>query len=123
MAFENISTHFSRLEFACQCGCGFDTIDTSTLSIVKAVRNQFGPVVVTSGCRCEKHNARVGGSPNSQHKLARAADIKVSSTEPETVYHWVEKHFPHASLGLYDTFVHIDTRSDGPARWDLRSKA
>ena len=123
MAFESISPFFSRLEFACQCGCGFDTVDISTLSILEAVRDHFGPVVVTSGCRCEEHNKRVGGSPNSQHKFARAADIKVSSTKPETVYGWVAENFPHASLGLYDTFVHVDTRVDGPARWDLRSKA
>jgi uncharacterized protein YcbK (DUF882 family) len=123
MAFENISPYFSRLEFACQCGCGFDTVDVSTLSILDAVREHFGPVVVTSGCRCEQHNARIGGAPGSQHKLARAADIKVSSAEPRVVYDWIAEQFPHASLGLYDSFVHVDTRYDGPARWDLRSEA
>lgn len=121
MSFENISPFFSRDEFACQCGCGFNTVDTSTLEILNAVREHFGPVIVTSGCRCEEHNERIGGSPNSQHKRARAADIKVSDTDPQAVYDWVANEYPHASIGVYDSFTHIDTRSDGPARWDNRS--
>ncbi len=119
---DNISPFFTRSEFACKCGCGFDTVDTETLSILNNVRKRFGPVVVTSGCRCETHNADIGGSPNSQHKLARAADIQAKNAKPESVYDFVNELYPEASLGLYDSFVHVDTRSDGPARWDMRSK-
>lgn len=118
---DSFSPYFSRSEFACQCGCGFDTVDTSTLEILNAVRENFGPVVVTSGCRCEEHNARIGGASNSQHKLARAADIKVSNTDPQEVYDWVAREHPSASIGAYNSFTHIDTRTDGPARWDNRS--
>ncbi|MDW7746568.1 D-Ala-D-Ala carboxypeptidase family metallohydrolase [Halomonas sp.] len=115
-----ISRHFKRAEFACSCGCGFDTVDQGTLEILEAVRTHFGaPVIVTSGCRCPAHNATVGGVPNSQHVLGRAADIKVRNAAPLTVRDYIARHFPQASLGLYATFVHVDTRSNGPARWPV----
>lgn len=113
-----ISKNFQRHEFACRCGCGFDTVDAGTLAIVQAVRDHFdAPVTVTSGCRCADHNRKVGGARNSQHVLARAADIKVSGVSPGQVASWVEKAYPAASVGRYQSFTHVDTRTDGPARW------
>ncbi|WP_299231692.1 D-Ala-D-Ala carboxypeptidase family metallohydrolase [uncultured Halomonas sp.] len=115
---DRLSRHFRRAEFACRDGCGFDTVDAQTLEILEAVRVAFGsPVIINSGCRCPAHNAAVGGVPNSQHVLGRAADIRVVGHEPADVYSWIEQRFPAASLGLYSTFVHVDTRTGGPARW------
>lgn len=113
-----LSRHFKRSEFACHCGCGFDTIDHATLEILEAVRSHFGrPVTVTSAARCKEHNAAVGGASNSQHRYGRAADIKVAGVEPDAVHDWIAQRYPAASLGRYLTFTHVDTRSDGPARW------
>lgn len=113
-----ISPHFHRTEFACNCGCGFDTVDVDTLEILEAIRTHFGkPVIINSGCRCPDYNAKVGGAPNSQHTLGRAADIRVQGVEPSDVYDWLAANFPTASLGRYATFTHVDTRSHGPARW------
>lgn len=113
-----ISPHFHRTEFACNCSCGFDTVDVDTLAILEAVRTHFGkPVIINSGCRCPDYNAKVGGAPNSQHTLGRAADIRVQGVEPSDVYDWLAANFPTASLGRYATFTHVDTRSHGPARW------
>lgn len=115
---DQLSRHFRRHEFACSCGCGFDSIDTQTLEILEAVRRHFGmPVTVTSAARCRQHNADVGGASNSQHLYGRAADIQVAGTEPGVVHDWIATHYPAASLGRYRTFCHVDTRSDGPARW------
>lgn len=109
---------FDRAEFSCKCGCGFDTVDLETFEVVSAVREHFrSPVIVTSGCRCESHNRAIGGATHSQHVLGRAADIQVKGVEPSEVQDWVEANYPSASVGRYDTFTHIDTRSDGPARW------
>jgi len=53
-----LSKHFYRDEFACQCGCGFDTVDHELVKILEDVRKTFNaPVHISSGCRCEKHNA------------------------------------------------------------------
>lgn len=113
-----ISPHFKRSEFACRDGCGFDTVDHATLEILEAVRVAFGaPVIVTSAARCPDHNRAVGGARNSQHLYGRAADIKVKGHDPEDVHNWIARRYPEASLGLYRTFVHVDTRTNGPARW------
>jgi len=115
----HISPDFQRHEFACRCGCGFDTVDARTLEIVQAVRDHFGvPVTINSGCRCPAHNREIGGATHSQHLVGRAADIVVDGIAPDTVHAWIDAHFPEASLGRYATFTHVDSRTDGPARWN-----
>lgn len=115
-----VSRHFNRDEFACRCGCGFDTVDIETLAVLEAVRRHFdAPVTITSGCRCPDHNRKVGGARNSQHVRGRAADIQVHGIDPGDVHDWIEAEFGEVvSLGRYATFTHVDTRSDGPARWN-----
>jgi uncharacterized protein YcbK (DUF882 family) len=113
-----LSKHFSRHEFACSDGCGFDTVDVATLEILEAIRTHFNaPLEVTSGARCVEYNASIGGAENSQHTYGRAADIQVSNVSPKDVYDWVALNFPFVSLGSYTTFTHVDTRTNGPARW------
>lgn len=112
------SRHFKRREFACSCGCGFDTIDSQTLEILEAVRTSFdAPVIVTSGARCPEYNRKVGGASSSQHLYGRAADIQVKGYSPATIADFIAETFPHASIGRYRTFTHVDTRTGGPARW------
>ena len=115
-------SYFQRKEFACKDLCGFDTVDVDTLSVCNDVRGfEGGPVRVSSGCRCQAHNKDVGGADNSQHVLARAADLIVS--DPWKTYQYLDRQYPDRyGFGVYDTFVHIDTRSNGPARWDKRGK-
>ena len=114
-----ISTNLSRHEFACKCGCGFDTVDIETVWVIQDVCDHFDcRVIITSGCRCEEHNKAVGGSKNSQHVRARAGDCKFSKVEPDAVHHYLmSKYKDSFGFGVYKTFNHIDTRTDGPARW------
>lgn len=113
-----ISAHFSRSEFACKCGCGFDTVDIETLSVLEEIRQHFGqPVWINSGCRCSYYNAKVGGAVASQHIRGRAADIEVAHTEPAQVYQFLNSEYPNKyGIGVYSDFIHIDTRSE-KARW------
>ena len=115
----DISAHFNRSEFSCECGCGFDTVDTETIRVLEIVRQQFmRPVYITSGCRCADHNYRIGGSQNSQHILGRAVDFKVKDVEPKEVYEFLDKLYPDSlGLGLYSSWCHMDTRTNSPARW------
>lgn len=117
----DLTKNFSRSEFRCNCGkCGLDTIDSKTLEVVQAVRDHFAaPVNVSSGHRCPAWNKRVGGASNSQHLHGRAADISVKGIYPKAVYLWIKSAYPDVSLGLYKGFVHIDTRTSGPAYWDF----
>lgn len=114
----NLSKDFSRYEFACNCGCGFDTVDVELIPVVQDLRDHFNkPISITSGCRCVKYNKRVGGAKHSKHMISRAADIQVHATKPKEVADYLEKKYPGKfGIGRYRTFTHVDTRA-GMARW------
>jgi len=109
----DLSDHFSKVELQCDCGCGFGTndgdVDPNLILLLEGIRMEINkPVRITSGCRCQKHNADVGGVPNSAHTRGTAADIYVSGG-----YHrWqvmeaavvIEAH----GIGIAKTFVHVD---------------
>jgi len=113
-----ISKYFSREEFACECGCGFAAVDKELLDLLNLVRERFGrPITINSGCRCEKHNKKVGGKPESYHLKGMAADIVIGQVDPAIVFAFFDSVFPHKlGLGNYDTFTHVDSRSY-KARW------
>lgn len=115
----DLSKHFSRYEMACKCGCGFDTVDYETLLVAEMVREFVGePISPSSAARCISHNQAVGGGTNSQHLKGRAIDLPVS--EPKKVFEFLCKKFPgRYGIGVYRTFVHIDTRSGEPRRWGI----
>lgn len=113
-----VSEHFTREEFACHDGCGFDTVNSELLDMLENLRKHFGkPIIINCGCRCDKHNAAVGGKPKSQHLLGNAADITVPGMTPKQVQDAFEKIYPKQhGMGRYPKFTHVDCR-EVPARW------
>lgn len=102
--------NFTRSEFACKDGCGFDEINPVLVEILDQIREHLDiPCKVTSGCRCEKHNKAVGGAPRSQHLLGNAADIKFKGITPALV---AELAIQYGATGtkVYNTFTHVDCR-------------
>ena len=76
----NGTKNFNVSEFTCHCGCGMNNAEQDLINMCQKVRDKLGvPVRVNSGCRCAKHNAKVGGVRNSQHMLGVAADLSCSS--------------------------------------------
>jgi uncharacterized protein YcbK (DUF882 family) len=76
----DLTRNFSRREFACKCGCGFDDIDRRVAIAAQVIRDVLGePLRVNSGCRCEARNAAVGGVPNSYHTEGLAADLSCAA--------------------------------------------
>lgn len=50
------------------------------VEVLQPIRDAWGqPIVVSSGYRCQRLNALVGGVKNSQHVLGQAADIKAAN--------------------------------------------
>ncbi|MGL6084735.1 MAG: D-Ala-D-Ala carboxypeptidase family metallohydrolase [Enterobacterales bacterium] len=113
-----LNQYFKRKEFACKCGCGTSTVDAELLKVITDVREYFKrPVIITSGHRCSKHNANVGGAKASIHMTGKAADIKVSEFAPRTVADYLEEKYPGKyGIGRYGNFTHIDVR-DTKSRW------
>lgn len=119
-----VTANFARAEFRCRCGCGLDDVAPLLVDSLQAVRDILGrPVIVTSGCRCGKHNAAIGGARNSLHVRGQAADIRVGGMTPREVYHTAVRRVPAlAGVGVSDqgNFLHVDIRIR-PARWCYRA--
>lgn len=113
-----MNKYFTRQEFKCKCGCGFDAVDKELLDVLTDVRKHFRkPVNINCACRCSEHNAEVGGKPKSQHLFGKAADIVVKNTDPHKVYSYLYDKYPNKyGIGSYNTFTHIDVRKQ-KARW------
>ena len=72
-----ITPNFSRAEMSCRCGCGLDHMDEKFMRMLQQLRNELGPLPITSGVCCEKHNDQSGGSPKSAHRQSKGADIRI----------------------------------------------
>lgn len=110
--------NFTPKEIACR-GTGLILIDTPSMDALQRLRLLIGkPIIINSGYRSESHNKAVGGAKNSQHRLGKAFDIRIT----KDVLREDIKRFAGSAgfngIGDYDTFVHVDT---GPKRyWDER---
>ena len=119
----DLSPHFSKKEFACKCGCGFDTPDPKLVEALEKLRSRLGvPLTINSACRCEAHNKAEGGSPKSQHLQGKAADVRVppGHSVSSIAFHAESiDAFRRGGIGKYPNkgFVHLDVRANGPARW------
>lgn len=112
----NVSKNFKRSEFACKCKCGTDTIDAELIAMIQVVRDKFGPIKINSGVRCDAHNKKEGGAKHSQHLKGRAADIVPLEATIADVWNFINSEYPDCGLGLYKSFIHIDSRGS-KARW------
>ena len=115
-----ISKYFTRYEIACKCGCGLDSMDVETLKVADEVRSFVGKSITpSSGARCLRHNLAEGSDSTSQHVKCRAMDLPVE--HPTAVYDWLCAKYPDKyGFGVYQSFVHIDTRSGPKARWSSK---
>jgi uncharacterized protein YcbK (DUF882 family) len=105
----DLSEHFSRVEFSCRCGCGFDAVAPGLVDLLERTRSIFGRrMVITSGCRCAAHNRAVGGSQQSQHLAGRAADIHVASTQHRHALVAAFLQAGASGVGVAKGFVHGD---------------
>ena len=119
-----LSPNFSREEFACGCGCGFNTVDIELIELAEVIREHIGAYSPSDACRCKEHNEIVQRKYNknyapytskSQHLIGRAMDVKTK--DPQKLYTILDALYPHTyGLGVYSWGIHIDTR-DYKARW------
>ena len=110
----NLTKNFKVYEFSCKgSGCCSTTkIDKDLVAYLQKIRDYFGkPLVIGSGYRCPTYNANVmNASKNSKHTMGMAADISIKGVAPAEIAKYAES-LGIKGIGLYDTFVHIDTRT------------
>ena len=121
--------HFTETtDSKCVCSCcGTGGLSIAILVVLECIRSAANsPVIISSGARCTKHNTKVGGTKNSEHRstdedpLSDAVDIRVEGMSTKEL-HLLVKGLPYANLlgiGYYPKqgFVHVDTRGYA-ARW------
>lgn len=121
-----ITKNFSLEEFKCKDGS--DIPNSALLNIVELARNLEvlrtainKPIVINSGYRSPKYNAKIGGVKDSQHLRGTAADIRVAGMTPKEVALVIEGliesgKMKEGGIGVYPTFTHYDIRNR-KARW------
>ena len=109
----DLSLNLSRHEFACQCGCGYDTVDFELVTVVQEGCEYFDTTVtINSGARCVKHNTNIGGHPRSKHTIGKAADVVYKNVKPNLVAAYFERVYTNKyGIGTYKNFTHIDVQS------------
>ncbi len=120
----DLSKNFSRSEFACKgtnC-CGHSApVQPELIYALQALRDQLNlPLSITSGFRCNRHNESVGGADRSFHTLGMAADVACpDGMKAEDLAQAAEAiaAFQQGGIGIYPSWVHLDVRTTGKARW------
>ena len=117
-----LSKNFDSLEFACNCGCGYDDIDAKLVDKLQMLRDLINkPIQVTSGCRCKVYNLHIGGYVSSPHLLGLAADIVVEGMTPTTLA-ILANRIHYIRIGLYPSHLHIDIKPPNPSKYWLVKK-
>jgi uncharacterized protein YcbK (DUF882 family) len=121
-----ITENFSLSEFDCKDGSELPTaLLPNVLDLadnLQVLRDYLGvPISINSAYRSLDYNRKIGGATNSQHLLAKAADIVVESKTSEEVTNIIkylisEGKMVQGGLKAYKTFTHYDIRGY-KARW------
>lgn len=122
-----LSEHLSIDAVACKCGCGFgtspDDIDKRLVILYESVcRVSDSPPAVISGCRCEQHNAVVGGGAHSAHLFGMALDLDTTAQDDhEDFVDLLRAVVGQGGIGDDPErhMVHIDTGGPEQTRKDL----
>lgn len=129
----DLTEYFSEHEIACRgkdcCGGrlfpegNFKEAYRFWMALEKLREKAGRPITVTSGYRCVRHNYRTpGAAMGSKHTKGYAADIVIEGCTPEQMmaFALLVPEFAQGGIGIYNDRIHVDSRPDGPARWDKR---
>ena len=109
-----LTDHFSKKEFACQCGCGTGEISMDLVNKLESVRVEYGKAMrINSGIRCLEHNRKIGSRDTSSHIKCVAADVGCTSMgERLELLTILLKYFTR--VGINKKFIHVDVDSEKP---------
>ena len=86
-------------------------------TVLEPMREHFGPLHISSGYRCPKVNALVGGASSSAHMEGRAADVIAPGASLRTMVEWLKpSRLPFDQVILeFGSWVHVAIARGGEA--------
>ena len=121
-----LTKNFNLSEFDCKDGTEMPSeLLPNVLELAESLQELReilnSPIRINSAYRSLQHNAKIGGSTNSQHLFGKAADIVVKGKTPSQVATMIkllilEGKMKQGGIGVYDNFTHYDVRGH-KARW------
>lgn len=121
-----LTENFNLEEFACKDGSPVPPAYFADVRILaealQVIRDAIKePLHINSAYRTPSYNKKVGGEPNSQHLVAKAADLTCKGRTPLQLHGLIQrlikaKKIPEGGLGRYPGFTHYDIRGV-KARW------
>jgi len=83
------------------------------LNMLDVVRKKYGKsIVINSGYRTVKHNAKVGGTPESSHTKGLAVDIACNNSTDRFKLEGILREVGFKRIGIAKTFIHADIDKD-----------
>lgn len=78
----------------------WQSIERVAGNIIQPVRNQFGPIIITSGFRCVELCMKIGSSPTSNHVKGEAVDFEPMNRNIKLidVVEWIHRNLPYREL-------------------------
>ncbi len=122
-----LSAHFKLSEFACRCGCGVEQRYIKQLenlcTNLELIRSILGvPMVITSGVRCQAHNAEKGGASKSSHLDGRAADFIITDYTSDFVAGAIFALMKQGELASGGIGLYSDTKRKNMIHYDMRGQ-
>ncbi|MDH5511556.1 MAG: D-Ala-D-Ala carboxypeptidase family metallohydrolase [Nitrospinota bacterium] len=114
-------SHFKMEEFACPC-CGENKISPELVEKLEEVRVMYyrRPLVVSSGYRCDKHEAEVGGT-GANHPKGLAGDLVAPGNRKiigqnllDLIMGLVEQGVTRIVLYRDERHIHVDINQNLP---------
>lgn len=88
-------------------------MDSKILSMLDKAREIYGkPININSGYRTIRHNANVGGKPQSSHLKGLAVDIACNNSRDRHNLLKTLRHVGFNRIGIAKTFIHVDIDQD-----------
>lgn len=136
-----VTDHFNINEFKCR-NAGEMILNKEVIEHIfrlEKFRTWYGrPMIIDSGYRTPEYNAKIGGVKKSQHILGVATDFslpldefkKYDKERIEEFYNNVKNKWfelceadgVKGGVGFYDTFIHLDSRTEKQSFWDMRTR-
>ena len=113
-AWWNSIRYFTRKEFARKCGQYCDgypeQMQRGVVELADRARAELkGAGFVSSGLRCSRHNADVGGVSDSRHLTGKAIDLRIEGKSARQTLAWAQKQ-PEVryAYAIDANYVHMD---------------